>query len=299
VKFGAYSTELADLLQAREPFLGRIEDWQQTVEASIMDTADDVAYAIHDVEDFHRVGVLQSGAVAGELNTWLRDRTHLRSIRDDVLARDARRPGHSLEQVRRQLRRKDGWIFDEDAFVAAVEHVRAEVVDGLLAAPFDGSLEAEQAVAGFSARWTRRLVDAIDVVEQPTVRSGHVVLGVAQWHEVQVLKFVHHRFVLVRPDLALHQRGQAGSLTTLVEALLEWIIEPDESARLPQRLHDLVELAEEELADVDAPLAQRRVRARGRAIIDFVAALTDSQAVALLGALTGRSGQLWTDSFVL
>ncbi len=27
----------------------------------MMDTADDIAYAIHDVEDFHRVGVLQQG----------------------------------------------------------------------------------------------------------------------------------------------------------------------------------------------------------------------------------------------
>ena len=39
--------------------------------------------------------------------------------------------------------------------------------------------------------------------------------------------------------------------------------------------------------------------ARGRAIIDFVAALTDGQAVALLDALSGRSRQLWTDAFVL
>ena len=39
--------------------------------------------------------------------------------------------------------------------------------------------------------------------------------------------------------------------------------------------------------------------ARGRAIVDFVASLTDSQATALLDALTGRSGQLWTDAFVL
>jgi dGTPase len=39
--------------------------------------------------------------------------------------------------------------------------------------------------------------------------------------------------------------------------------------------------------------------ARGRAIVDFVASLTDSQAIALLDALSGRSGQLWTDAFVL
>ena len=68
-----------------------------------------------------------------------------------------------------------------------------------------------------------------------------------------MLKFVHHRFVLDRPDLALHQRGQARLLATLVEALLAWIVDPDEAARLPRRLHDLVELAEAELPDGTPP----------------------------------------------
>src|SRR3712207_8109758 len=52
------------------------------------------------------------------------------------------------------------------------------------AAPFDGSLEAEAQVAAFSANWTRRLVESLEVVEQPAVRSGHVQLAPAQWHEV-------------------------------------------------------------------------------------------------------------------
>jgi dGTPase len=34
-------------------------------------------------------------------------------------------------------------------------------------------------------------------------------------------------------------------------------------------------------------------------VVDFVASLTDSQAAALLEALTGRRGQLWTDAFAL
>lgn len=294
VKFGAYITEIEDLRQARAPFVGRIADWQQTVEASIMDTADDIAYAIHDVEDFHRVGVLQQGSVAGELLAWQREAEKLRDLPDAAL--DARRPGRSIEQLRRQLHRKDAWISDDQAFAAAVEHVRKELVDGLLAAPFDGSIEAEQSIARFSARWTRRLVDAVQVVAQPSVRSGHVLLATPQWHEVQVLKFVHHRFVLARPDLALHQRGQARLLATLVEALLAWVVEPEEETRLPRRLHDLIELAE---AELPAGTPERAAKARGRAIVDFVAALTDGQAAALLDALSGRSGQLWTDAFVL
>jgi dGTPase len=302
-KFGAYTTELADLRHAREPFAGKVADWQQTVEASIMDTADDIAYAIHDVEDFHRVGVLQSGAVAAEFMAWQREAAQLAELPDTVLRIGARRPGYPTERLRRQLQRKDAWISDDDAFATAVEHVRKELVDSLLAASFDGSIEAEQSVAGFSARWTRRLVDAIDIVARPSVRSGHVVLGVAQWHEVQILKSVHRRFVLTRPDLALHQRGQARLLTTLVESLLAWAGDPEESARLPQRLHDLIDLAEAELTaeseEDGRDVAARRERARARAIIDFVAALTDGQAVALMDALSGRSGQLWTDALVL
>jgi len=286
VKFGAYSTEADDMRAARQPFAGLVADWQQTVEASVMDSADDIAYAIHDLEDVHRVGVLQQGAVAAELMAWQRWGP----------ATDLTRSGGAIESLRRQLHRKDAWMADDEAFAAAVELVRAELVDGLLAQPFDGSLEAEAQVAAFSATWTRRLVESIEVIDQPAVRSGHVQLATAQWHEVQILKFVQNRFVLARPDLALHQRGQGRLLASLVDALLAWLTDPDEAQRIPRRLRDLVELAEAELPD---GILDRPERARGRAVIDFVAGLTDSQAVGLMEALSGRSRQLWTDAFVL
>ncbi|GIF10249.1 deoxyguanosinetriphosphate triphosphohydrolase family protein [Actinoplanes teichomyceticus] len=285
-KFGAYSTEVPDMRAARAPFAGRVADWQQTVEASVMDAADDIAYAIHDLEDVHRVGVLQQGAVATELMAWQRWGT----------ATDLKRAGGAIESLRRSLHRKDGWIADDDAFADAVELVRAELVDGLLAQPFDGSVAAEARVAAFAATWTRRLVDSVRLTEQAAIRSGHAQLAVAQWHEVQVLKFVQNRFVLARPDLALHQRGQGRLLAGLVEALLAWLTDPDEEDRLPRRLRDLVELADAELPQ---GTPERHSRARGRAVIDFVAGLTDGQAVGLMEALSGRSRQLWTDAFVL
>ena len=39
--------------------------------------------------------------------------------------------------------------------------------------------------------------------------------------------------------------------------------------------------------------------ASGRAVIDYVASLTDGQATALLDVLTGRTSRLWTDAPVL
>jgi dGTPase len=313
-KFSAYVTELDDLAQAREAFAGRLEDWQQTVEASVMDTADDIAYAIHDLQDFHRIGVLQHAPVSAELGQWQSGASDLARLSDDQVRAQIRLPGRSLELLRRRLHAKDSWIVNDDAFHAAVARVRAELVDELLASPFDGSVEAEQAVARFSARWTARLVEEMTVVREPSTRSGHVVLSTEQWHEVQVLKFVHRRFVLLRPDLALHQRGQARLLTNLVEALEQWLGDRYEADRLPRRLHDLVELASAEYealarsepavlvgATGEAPQGRDEVHAlaRGRAVIDFVASLTDKQAVSLMDALSGRSGQPWSDAFVL
>ena len=275
-KFSAYTTELPDLVDCRSAF--PVGPWQQTVEAAVMDTADDIAYAIHDLEDFHRVGVLQQAGVGTELSGW-------------VAGAGPSGPGSDLERLRRRLRDKDAWAYDNDAFAAAVARVRDDLVGGLLAVPFDGSMAGERAVAEFSARWTSRLVAGVTVTPDPPVRAAHVTLETAQWHEVAVLKFVHQRFVLRRADLASHQRGQASVLAALVEALTDWLSEDGDGPRLPPRLHDLVELSRAELGST--------AQARGRAVVDYVASLTDGQAAALLDVLTGRSSHLWTDAPVL
>jgi len=300
-KFNYYAIDEQDAKQALSAY-PLIEPGQQTVECSIMDISDDIAYSLHDLDDFYRAGLLNPATLSAEFRSWHRNLATLRAADEELLASDTRTPGHSLELLWRRLQHKDAWIADPDAFGEAVAKVATEVIDGLVAVPFDGSLATERALARFTTGWIARLQSSIEVHRHPDIRSGHVGLNQQAWHEVAVLKFLHERFILERPDLAVYQRGQANLLERLVDGLTAWLDDPKDSRRAPRRLIDLVHLATEDYHQLrnDAPAlveahsnADLDRLARGRGIIDYVASLTDAQAISLDALLAGQTERLW------
>ena len=306
-KFSAYALDVSELRDVLAAY-PKIGPMRQTVECSVMDIADDIAYSLHDLDDFHRAGVLQHASVAAEFRTWIRRRAEF--ARGEGLGPTVtdRQPGVALEMLRRRLRARDGWIFDDDTFGVAVGRVATDLVDGLLAVPFDSSIAAERAILTFTGSWIAHLQASVEMRADPPIRAGHVVLGRQAWHEVAVLKFVHQRFVLDRPDLAMFQRGQAEALTSLVANLESWLSDPVDASRAPRRLVDLVELAtagyrrvaREEPELLVGPTGESAASrddvvrlGRGRGIIDYVASLTDDRAAASARTLAGWTGQLW------
>ena len=303
-KFSTYLIDLPEMIEALAAF-SALPPGQQTLECSVMDLADDIAYSLHDVEDFHRSGVLQFSPVSGEFRAWLADRLRLEGLDARTLAGAGRQPGAGLERLRRRLQSRDGWIFDEDTFAEAVRSVAAEFVDGVLAAPYDGSMAADRAISGFVSRWIEHLIGSVIPDPDPPVRSGLVRMSTQAWHEVSVLKFVNSYFILDRPDLAMFQRGQERTITHLVTGFDHWLSDRVDASRAPRRLLDLVNSATygyERIAQThpewldartgDAEIARM---GRGRGIVDFVSGLTDAQAVAFAATLTGTSGLLWTN----
>ncbi|MGB3375182.1 MAG: dNTP triphosphohydrolase [Microbacterium sp.] len=300
-KFNYYAIDEQDAVQAASAY-PLIERGQQSVECSIMDISDDIAYSLHDLDDFYRAGLLNQATLSAEFRSWHRDLAKLRAADVAALAADTRTPGHSLELLWRRLKDKDAWIADPDAFSAAVAKVAAEVIDGLVAEPFDGSLASERTLARFTTGWIARLQSSVEVHRHPDIRSGHVSLNRQAWHEVAVLKFLHQRFILERPDLTVYQRGQAGLLERLVDGFTAWLDDPRDARRAPRRLIDLVDLAVDDYRRLrqEAPgLVGPRTDAdldslaRGRGIIDYVASLTDSQAISLDALLAGHTERLW------
>jgi dGTPase len=302
-KFSAYLIDAPEMLEVLAAFAD-LPTGRQTLECSVMDLADDIAYSLHDVEDFHRAGVLQFSPVSSEFRSWASDRRRLRAMDDAGLTEAGRSPGAGLERLRRRLESRDGWMFDEDMFARAVEAVGEEFVDGVLAAPYDGSMTADRAISGFTSRWIDNLIGSVEVSPDPPVRSSYVSLSRRAWHEVQLLKFVNSYFILERPDLAMYQRGQEQTMEHLVVGFDQWLSDRTDAARAPRRLIDLVHAATygyqriarshpEWLAGGVSETELARM-GRGRGVIDFVSGLTDAEAVALAARLAGASGVLWS-----
>lgn len=297
-KFSAYTLDANEMQEVKAQY-PRIGAHQQTVECSVMDVADDIAYSVHDLDDFYRAGVLQYPTVAAELDGWLDNHAALSTLDDETLARTLRTPGNSLEHTWRHIAKKDSWIADEGEFRDAVLRVQSDLVEGLLSIPFDGGIDAERRVAAFTRHWIDRLKAAIAFEANPNVRSGHVRLTQDAWHDVVVLKFVHTRFVLDRADLTIYQRGQARVLESLVEGFHAWLADPKDAARAPRRLLDSVEATIESYVELasDIPDVRSDVTrlGRARAVIDYIASFTDAQAMSAAALIGGTSDRLWDD----
>jgi dGTPase len=302
-KYSAYFLEQDDLEEARAS-APALPPWAQTLECSVMDIADDIAYSIHDVDDFYRAGILSQVAVAQEFRGWLGNSSALARLDAPELAlgRARDRSGESLEALRRKIHRDDPWIADDDAFADAVRVVSEELVEGLLSTVFDGSIAAERRLSSFTGRWIAHFERSVVAAPPGTPRTGLISLDRRAWHEVKVMKFVHKQFILNRPDVAMYQRGLSRVLVDLVSAFTEWLDDDHDRKRVPRRLIEMVELAtagyarlattRPYLLEETGPDALRRL-GRGRGVIDYVASLSDGQAIAVAEALNGRTDRLW------
>ena len=108
----------------------------------------------------------------------------------------------------------------------------------------------------------------------PPANSPPVGLEPLHRH-LAVLKQITQRFIIHRADFAVIQRGQQTLLKELLACLKEWTEDRHDRHRLPSALKEGHGLEGD------------------RAIIDYVAALSDLQAAALHRALRGGAPSHW------
>ncbi|MDF3289621.1 dGTP triphosphohydrolase [Streptomyces silvisoli] len=245
-KWGVYAADREAFAWVRAGRTGT----EVPVEEQVMDWADDVTYACHDVEDFYRTGLIPLAALFPP---------------DGAAGGDTERETRRFLDYVAAKRAGAGQPFDR----AEARQLMADIGKRLqVPAPYSGSHEDAVAVnrrtADLIAYFTRDI--HLEVGGAAAIRYGaRLVIPQERRAACDLLKELVWCYVIDRPALATQQHGKR----RIVSELLRWS-------------HDAPELLPPERAE--------ELRLHGdplRAAADHVASLTEDQAIALHHRLSG------------
>ena len=249
-KFGAYAedAEVFDWIRAGAP-AGR-----RCLEAQVMDWADDVAYSVHDMEDGFHAGLITFENLKSPAERALVSRTTATTYCDEDEA--------ELTEVLDALLALDMWPDSYDggpATAAALKNLTSELIGRFCVA-------AQQATIA-AARLTPSSIASPSSHTSPmghslTRYTADLVVPRRQRLECALLKGITAHYVMTRAGVAAAQARERELLTELAHAI---------ERGAPRTLDPLLRPAWD-AAGTDA--AHRRV------VIDQVASLTDTSAIA-------------------
>ncbi|WP_157931518.1 deoxyguanosinetriphosphate triphosphohydrolase family protein [Mycobacteroides abscessus] len=282
-KFNFYR-EHQDILERCRSFLpDLIGEQTQSIEASIMDVADDISYSIHDLEDFLLMGgILNTSAVRSELANYGMHR------HADASADESRWYTGGIGKLASRLELDYfGW-FDRMQLSAAAGSL-ASSVDGIFA---ERSALRDATTHAWASAMVEDFIRDIQIKEHPCWNDGpHVSLSSEMWHTMQLLKFITKKYVIEHPDMALLQHGQERILEDTISRLVQW--SGKDSNRLPARLmNDLADAALVEATPEKRGYGFGKVAIgphRNRAFVDYICSLSDEECMSIFRKLSGIS----------
>lgn len=191
-KWGSYATERGIYKWARSESKPQV----RSVEAEIMDWADDITYAIHDMVDFYCAGLIPLH-VLGSQNGGDLSRRERERFFDAVCST----PGN--EHFARNRAR-----YEEELH----EALWLAGLDG----PYVGSQEQTSILWRFSSELLAKYAAAIKLVDPTESREGRCVeIGTRAGDQANILKQLTWHYVILRSDLATLQRGQQQMIDSL------------------------------------------------------------------------------------
>ena len=186
-KWSAYTTEKDDFDFARAFH----KHEEKTLEAELMDWSDDVAYSVHDLEDFHRCNALP----------WRRVFTE-----GDRLIEHAAKGGASTDKLTQAYTRLQGFL----------DGTYSELLD----TPYEGSSYQREQLRRLTSWFINRYINAIRI--NPDLSSDEaVVFDEDRLHEVLILKQITRDYIIGNPTLAAQQHGQKKIIQELFKAINE------------------------------------------------------------------------------
>ncbi|MDT8071212.1 MAG: dNTP triphosphohydrolase, partial [Terriglobia bacterium] len=249
-KWGAYETERPSFEHAQHLMPGKFE---RTVEATIMDWADDITYSVHDVEDFYRAGRMPIHLLAVSEKQSPEREYFFRT----VFERNASDPEFASREML------------QVAFTEAIApYFRIKTA-------YNGSAAHRAALRDFTGVLIGRYINGATLREHDGKIQLYIDAGPKA--EVQMLKQLTWTYVIEASGLASQQHGQRRVVQELFEVFRESASAPSRWNIFPQFFKERLKRAEEDPAETI------------RTCLDLIASMTESQAIAMHGRLTGKS----------
>jgi dGTPase len=233
----------------------------QSLEAQIVDWADDVAYSIHDVEDWYRAGFMPLEML----------------VQGPVFRREF---GNSIAP---KLKNND---FDGAEVAQEVEDFFTGPVFTGITRGYDGSTAVKDGIRLMRKQLFDEFttVGASDPAALPTRHNNDLDIEPRIRLRNRILKQLLWQFVIAHPRMATHRHGQAKIVRELFEIHVDALgYDPSPAASQEEADVDIFppDLREELASTADKPQEALRL------VADHIAGMTDSYAIRLHGRLTG------------
>ena len=187
-KWGAYHSEEREFNFARKGCGVN----QRTIEAELVDFADDVAYSTHDLEDFYRAGLIPLERLLTDQKE--RDR-FLVDAKDKINVR-----GKSIDDVAN--------IFD------SLLNCQDKITPNLHE-PYNGRINQRGAIRTFCSTLINRFFDHIELNKPRSSNESFVKIDPSKAVEIKLLKRLVWYYVINNRTLAAQEHGQREVVTYL------------------------------------------------------------------------------------
>jgi dGTPase len=267
-KWGAYTTEQREFGEARAaaPYLN-----SKTLEAELMDWADDVAYAVYDLDDFYRAGLIPLDRLVEQSTR------HIDRLFDNIRTR--------WDQQRRDF---GGLATYKEQFVKLLQLMatRPSLTDA-----YSGSRAQRAALRDVTSFLVNRYAGAVELApstqslasQDALVKGSSAIMIPPEMRtEVTVLKELAWAYVIENPALAAQQEGQREIVRLLFTKFLKAAEETRWNIFPGSMRSDLKESRTQWSQD---PVLRMRV------VSDLISSMTEIQAIEMYRRLTGHSSR--------
>ena len=215
-----------------------VGDNQRSLEAEVMDWADDVTYAVHDLEDFYRANLIPLPTL----------------IMDEVASSEFLTEACEKQNLDSQLA--------QQAF--------GNLTALLPNSPYTGTASVIGRLSVMRSELITTLLDAFEISAK-----GDITIQPQGKTLAEILKYLTRKYVIEAPNLSSQRYGHRRIIVDLFNAYCD--IGPEgEPTTLP----------------LDTPFFNRKIYEEchsARRTADFIASLTEDQAVRLYKRITGQS----------